>query len=311
MTLAKWAAVFVSAWAAGLGFNAAALDTDVSWTKSVYLQKKQIAASLSGEPRLVFVGGSGVHYSVDAAEVERQLGIPSINFGLHAGLGLDPILTLALESVRPGDIVVLIPEYGVLADPEGSGWLSGMFGASIGRPGVGAFGAMDTAKQLFRAGVVNQMSLGKGVFVGVFGAQGRAKPVVDTRGDTAVFLDGSASPTAVEGHLSSSSRQRLDAFAVEVHARGAQLIVSLPTLLIAPGDGASVTAARDFAKALDRLGPVLSDNDLNLTTDRSLFSDTGYHLNEHARQMRSRELAHQIQAALSRVGAPTVAGAER
>lgn len=311
MTLTKWTAVFASAWLAGYAFNAAGLDTDVSWTRSLYLQKRQIADSLPSGPRLLFLGGSGVHYSVDAMEVEQQTGLPSVNLGLHAGLGLNPIVQVGLDSVRAGDIVVLIPEYGILADTVGEGWLSGMFAASIGRPGMGGFDPMDMSKEIFRAGVVNQMSLGKGVFVGLFGAEGRGRPVVDARGDTAIFLAGTANTSTVEGRMSPLNERRLQAFAVDVRRRGARLLTALPWLLIARDDRASLDTARRFAAALGRIAPVLCDDDFNLKTDRSLFSDSAYHLTDLSRRMRSAELARQIQAGLGQIEPPAVAGTGR
>ena len=42
--------------------------------------------------------------------MSRQLGIPIVNYGLHASLGLDVIADRALQCVKPGDIVVLSPE---------------------------------------------------------------------------------------------------------------------------------------------------------------------------------------------------------
>ncbi|MCC7418387.1 MAG: hypothetical protein IT176_14720 [Acidobacteria bacterium] len=299
LTPATWIAVLGLAWIGAYAFNAAGLDTDVSWTRSVYLQKRAIAASLPPGPRVLVVGGSGVHYGVDALELERELRMPAVNFGLHAGLGLGPILALALDEVRAGDIVVLIPEFGILQDTAGGAWLSGMFAAAVGRPGLGARGAMDTAREIFRAGVVNQNSLGKGVFVGLFGATGRARPVVDARGATAIFLEGTASASKVEGRMSASSRRRVEAFAAAVRARGAHLLAALPWLLVEADDDASLAAAGGYAADLGRIAPVLRDDRMNLKSDRALFSDTSYHLTAASRTIRSRELAAQIRNALN------------
>jgi hypothetical protein len=311
VTLTKWAAVFTLAWVAGYAFNAAALDTDVSWTRSLYLQKRLIADSMTDGPRILFVGGSGVHYSVDAATVERETRVPSVNFGLHAGLGLNPILQVGLDTVRSGDVVVLMPEYGILADTVGGGWLSAMFAASISRPGMGGFGAMDTSKEIFRAGVVNQMALGKGVFVALFGSVGRGRAVVDARGSTAIFLDGVAAPSIVNGEMSPLNARRLDAFARELRDRGAQLLIAMPWYLIATGDTASVESARGYVAALRRIAPVLCDDAMDLKTDAALFSDTFYHLNPQSRETRSIELAHEIQLALGRTSLSPVAGSSR
>jgi hypothetical protein len=294
----KWAVVFTVAWGLGYAFNAASFDSDLSWTKSLYERKRDIAASLEGTPRLLFAGGSGVHYGVDAMQVEQETGMPSVNFGLHAGLGLNAILRVALESLRPGDVVVAIPEYGILQDADGGGWLSGPFGAAIREPGVGGFGPLETARETFRAGVTNQMSLGKGVFVALFGASGRTRPLADSRGSTSVFFPGIPVPGSVEGRMSPQAERRLRVFRDEVHQRGATLFLALPWLLIGPQDHESFVAAGRYADALRAVAPLLCDASLNLQTDPARFSDSSYHLTEVSRRARSTALAQQIRSAL-------------
>jgi hypothetical protein len=62
-------------------------------------------------PAIVVLGGSGSLYSVRAAQVERALGVPVLNWGIHAGLGLDYLLFNARRVLRPGDIALLELEY--------------------------------------------------------------------------------------------------------------------------------------------------------------------------------------------------------
>ena len=62
-------------------------------------------------PRIVLVGGSGVAFGADSALMERELpGYTVVNFGMYAALGTTVMLDLSQELIRPGDIVVLIPE---------------------------------------------------------------------------------------------------------------------------------------------------------------------------------------------------------
>jgi hypothetical protein len=201
--------------------------------------------------------------------------------------------------VRPGDVVVAIPEYGIIQDADGGGWLSGPFGAAIREPGVGGFGALETAKETFRAGVTNQMSLGKGVFVALFAASGRTRPLIDNRGSTSVFASGVAAPGSVDGRMSLQAERRLSAFRNEVHQRGGTLLLALPWLLVGRQDRESFVAAGRYAEALRAVAPLLCDaSSLNLQTDPSLFSDTSYHLTPMSRRIRSAALARQIRAAL-------------
>ncbi len=64
-----------------------------------------------GSPKIVFVGGSNLAFSLDSQKVENELGIPVVNMGLHAGLGLRLMLNEATRSLHAGDIVVIVPEY--------------------------------------------------------------------------------------------------------------------------------------------------------------------------------------------------------
>ena len=66
------------------------------------------AASLPG-PRILVFGGSATRISFDSVIVIRKVGIPTVNFGTHAGLGLAYILDRAKRAMQPGDIVLLAP----------------------------------------------------------------------------------------------------------------------------------------------------------------------------------------------------------
>ena len=65
-------------------------------------------------PRIILIGGSNVSFGLDAELMERKLGIPVINDGLHAGLGIAPLRELE-DYLRPGDIVILSLEYNMFS----------------------------------------------------------------------------------------------------------------------------------------------------------------------------------------------------
>ena len=48
---------------------------------------------------------------MDCERVERELGRPAINMGVHAGLGVAYMLQEALPGVHSGDVFILVPEY--------------------------------------------------------------------------------------------------------------------------------------------------------------------------------------------------------
>ena len=74
-------------------------------------------ATLSS-PRVLLVGGSSLAFGVNSRAIERSLGRPVVNLGLNAGLGLDFILRQAEDAMGPGDLVVLAPEYALLASQQ-------------------------------------------------------------------------------------------------------------------------------------------------------------------------------------------------
>jgi hypothetical protein len=82
-----------------------------------YADKVRLLEQTPG-PRMVLVGGSGLAFGVDSAALAQSLRMPVVNTGLHAGLGLRFILGHVSPFVRAGDLVIVIPEYGMLRDHD-------------------------------------------------------------------------------------------------------------------------------------------------------------------------------------------------
>jgi hypothetical protein len=62
-------------------------------------------------PRLIFVGGSSMGFSVDSRVfVEQGLGLAPVNMGLNDGLGLHFMLAEVAGQLRGGDVVIVAPE---------------------------------------------------------------------------------------------------------------------------------------------------------------------------------------------------------
>jgi len=63
----------------------------------------------AASPRVIFVGGSSVGFSVDSRPF-AALGFTPVNMGLNDGLGLDFMLREVESQLRPGDLVIVAPE---------------------------------------------------------------------------------------------------------------------------------------------------------------------------------------------------------
>ncbi len=84
-------------------------STDVPWGFIEY--KHRIAASIKGR-KIILVGGSSVDNGVSARRIQEVTGVPAVNMGYWASLGPEYILYQVKRVAKPGDLVVLIMEYG-------------------------------------------------------------------------------------------------------------------------------------------------------------------------------------------------------
>ena len=72
-------------------------------------EKYERLNSIEGE-KIVVVGGSSVAFGLNSAVLEREIGMPVVNFGLYANLGTKLMLDLSKSGIGEGDIIVLAPE---------------------------------------------------------------------------------------------------------------------------------------------------------------------------------------------------------
>ncbi|AFZ36498.1 hypothetical protein Sta7437_2979 [Stanieria cyanosphaera PCC 7437] len=295
--LAPWFIAAGITWSLGFVYNVF-YGGELSWLRAMYLQKLEIAEKTQGERRLLITGGSGAHYTVDSQVIEQGLGIPVVNLGLDGPVGLDVILPSMLEQVRPGDTVLLIPEYLLLLDEDGYGDRSAQFGIAIGRPGLGGVPAKQMAQDLILLGVpsfrgvvksgIDWFTLGK--MTGYY-----SDPISD-RGDPTVVKQREQDwwQLTINQPISPHATERIAQFRQEVEARGGTLILSLPWIY-GSTDSKTVKNVRKTAEVLAQIAPVIYEPDsFNIKTDFSLFADTHYHLLPEGREVRAEEIVQQL-----------------
>ncbi len=76
-----------------------------------------------GSPKIVLVGGSSVAMSVDSQMIEQAFGMPVVNMGMHAGIGLRLMLDEVVPHLGQGDQLLIVGEY-----PHLTGILNGETG---------------------------------------------------------------------------------------------------------------------------------------------------------------------------------------
>ena len=62
------------------------------------------------KPKIVVIGGSSVAFGIDSKLIEQETGMPCVNFGLYAAIGMKPMLDLSKPFIKSGDIIVVAPE---------------------------------------------------------------------------------------------------------------------------------------------------------------------------------------------------------
>lgn len=61
--------------------------------------------------RIIFIGGSNLSFGLNSQMIKDSLKLNPINTGIHAGIGLFYMMRNALNYIKKGDIVILVPEY--------------------------------------------------------------------------------------------------------------------------------------------------------------------------------------------------------
>jgi len=83
---------------------------DIIWINSL-MTKKEAYFNNIPENKVVFAGGSSTLFGIRTRDIQRNLGIPCVNFGLHAGLEIDYLLSRTKHLLKLGDTVIFTVEY--------------------------------------------------------------------------------------------------------------------------------------------------------------------------------------------------------
>ncbi|MGK7946543.1 MAG: hypothetical protein AB4058_18945 [Microcystaceae cyanobacterium] len=297
MKLLPWGIAASAAWLLGFTYNTR-IEGKIGLLTKMYGEKTVLAAEKQGERRIILVGGSGVHYSVNSQKLEEKLGIPVFNFGLDGNLGFNVIFPAVLPNIRAGDIVLLIPEYLMLTDDDGIGMRSVFFEAATQQVGKADIPLRTYTEDGFSLGVAS------------------LRPLVKTSLDLATkgHIDNYYSdpltpwgdPTKTWGRKSAwwklpirkpvtpHSVQRIRQFRDQLAAKNAELVIAIPWIY-GSTDEKTWKNVQTTADKLSEIAPTLYDPDsLNIQTDVSLFADTHYHLIPEGRLLRTEQIVQEI-----------------
>ena len=302
--ITPWLCTVVVSWSFGFWFNQQFPTPDGQWLRWLYEHKKERLISSRGKPRLIILGGSGTFFGIDSELLEKQLGFTVVNAGVHAGLGLNATLNLFIQEIQSGDQVVIIPEYGMLVNPNGVGELSSMLGGAISRPTLGARTPLQVLEEGLAAGRPGLTSIAFTLnrITGSTQHQKGYDQLMNRYGDAQQIPEGqfSVAPVWRSGRQNPSPHglNQLRSFRQQVEEKGGQLTIALPWLLAKPEPENKFQIQQDL-QVLQEIAPVLFNSEtLNAQSDVSLFSDTAYHLSVKGRRIRTQELAEQLKVRL-------------
>ncbi|MEA5462318.1 hypothetical protein [Leptothoe sp. PORK10 BA2] len=298
----SWAAIAGLAWGAGTLYNVYG-GGETTWLRSLYQRKVALAQTIES-PKLIVTGGSGAHYTINSEVLAAELGLPVINLGIDGPVGLNLILPSVLPQVKPGDTVLLIPEYLLLEHEQGLGDRSGAFALATGQPLAGNLSPQQLAQNVLMLGVPSLRAMVKSA--NDIATLGRVTGYYDDplteQGDPTVTKErtGQWWQMTIKQPATPYALERIAAFRQEVEAQGGTLLLALPWIYGDTSDPATQSNIEATTQALSAIAPLLYDAEtLNIQNDSGLFADTHYHLTPEARRLRSQILAQELQPLLS------------
>ncbi len=255
-------------------------------------------------PRIILAGGSNVSFGIDAELMQQTLGIPVINDGLHAGLGIVPLREL-LSYLRPGDVVIISLEYQLFSNTRAmdgdpaflSDWIEYsperiQYLSNPWRRAPALYATMLQRKvnrevniYLF-GGSLNEM---RNVFLGT---------KYDRNGDFIGHLQQASTPRhkiSFEQYPVSKVQEEIFIFLEQFHQaareKGAEVYFEAPASRKSNCDTTGETSMANFFQILEeKLSiPLLTPLEQICIPDNYFF-DTAYHLNAEGRTWRTQRL---------------------
>ena len=102
-------------WKGALNYVVDKPVSNAIFSQSIIDTKIEAASSTSElqGPRIFLVGGSNVAFGLDSHQIEKEIGMTTINFGCIAGIGPEIVLSSMMPTLRNGDNIIFAWEYGL------------------------------------------------------------------------------------------------------------------------------------------------------------------------------------------------------
>jgi hypothetical protein len=283
-----------------------------AWIDGMYRRKEVAAeraaarADESRRPRLVVIGGSGSLLGVDAELLEMKLGVPTVNFGLHAGLGTEYLLYRSRREIRPGDSVLLCPEYELWGYPaETFTDISWGYVSSYDRRFMLDMDRRRALRVLYSLPLSEHVSSLRGWWKRVRGKHYQTRPgdnlgFIGPNGDLRSSRPKTPFPPIVKYPFpdvrTATSVRYFRAFADWAKANHVRVFMTWPNAcrpdVPLPPGGDEPPA--EMAALLKEFGFIVLDRPPETAYPRQWFTDTSYHCDAQTRRLRTDALARRL-----------------
>ena len=286
------------------------INPEIRFWKEAYKQKIEWAKKISrtGQPKLVFIGGSSTAFQIDAG-ILTEAGIPSVNMGMHAGMGIRATAAFGLSAVARGDTVIWSFEKDRLTkepelDPLGyqalvaTGVIFHSGPQQLALQGIDPVNVLNAlrpgldhcAVMLAKVALGHPLYRYKEKFIRAGGAI-----TTDERRPMPLTPFKQTFPNSSTLAWINSMISGLD----KIDCPTAYLI---PQSYVPPEDAAaSLVANRTFLEGLGGITPVVPDPVMGVQTNLQSFADTPSHLRAEAMEQRTRDLMPLLKP-LQRIG---------
>lgn len=296
------------------------------WVGEMLVIKKELVKRYAGKNKIIFVGGSSTLFGIDAEYASIKLGLPVINFGLHAGLPLKKILKEVSTVVEGGDTLILAFELSYYDRNEKlTGWqVNNVIGWDhntwhdmsclekidfVFSVSLSTFISMieaDFQRRYYPSEVSERLAaLDQATVLSRF--RNRNKPT--SFGYSAYQLDDHGDMQRAEGskysgavldlmwpvHISESTKNSLIAFVKTMKKKGVRVyFTNTPYIASETNTYGLQQSELGFLEEFASVGCIIDRRD-DLIFDRKYFFDTVFHLNTEGRGLRTNLIIKAIQ----------------
>ena len=266
-------------------------------------------------PRIIIYGGSNVAFGIDSELIQQELGLPVVNLGLHAGLGVVPLQGIQ-NAIQRGDVIVISLEYEIITNEnftdgtllQLADWLEAsqqntqyLINPVSELPSIYLIilqNKINRQTNTFLAGKIN-----RGVYSGEnFNSNGDMIGHLDIPSKPPDTIKSTAYPTTV---TQEDAYIFLEEFNQHALSAGAQVFLEMPASRETNCNATGFQNIKIFYEILleKTTIPILTPLDQVCLPDKYFF-DTVYHLNTHGRQIRTERIISGLRENMPSLFAP-------